>query len=274
MSNRHINFKKLLIANRSEIAIRVMRAATEMGISTVAIYSHEDRYALHRYKADESYLVGRGLGAIEAYLDSEDIIRIAQEAKVDAIHPGYGFLSENPDFVELCEAAGIIFVGPTADTMRKLGSKIAARELAIAVNVPVMPATGPLPHNEAGIKTLAKNIGYPVMVKATWGGGGRGMRVVNAEKQLIEMVAAARREADVAFGNAEVYLEKLVTKARHIEVQVLGDSHGNLVHLYERDCTVQRRHQKVIVRAPADYLNNALRNQICKKAIKIAIAAN
>ena len=160
----------------------------------------------------------------------------------EAVHPGYGFLSENPDFADACESAGLTFIGPSSDTMRKLGSKVSARKLAINAGVPVMPATGPLPQNEARIKVLAKNIGYPLIVKATWGGGGRGMRVVNSEKQLVDHATTARREAEAAFGNAEVYLEKLVNNARHIEVQILGDSYGNLVHLYERDCTVQRRH--------------------------------
>ncbi|MCS5599873.1 MAG: ATP-grasp domain-containing protein, partial [Rhodospirillales bacterium] len=251
-----------------------MRAATEMDINTVAIYSQEDRYALHRYKADESYLVGKGKSPIDAYLDIDDIIRIATDSQVDAIHPGYGFLSENPDFADACEAAGIIFVGPSGHTMRKLGSKVAARELAKGANVPVMPATGPLPKNEKRIKKLAQNLGYPIMVKATWGGGGRGMRVVNGEKQLIENVSAARREAEGAFGNSEVYLEKLVSKARHVEIQIIGDCHGNVVHLYERDCTVQRRHQKVIERAPAVYLNSTSRQSLCSEAIKVATAAN
>ncbi len=251
-----------------------MRAATEMDINTVAIYSQEDRYALHRYKADESYLVGKGKSPIDAYLDIDNIIRIATDSQVDAIHPGYGFLSENPDFADACETAGIIFVGPSGHTMRKLGSKVAARELAKGANVPVMPATGPLPKNEKRIKKLAQNLGYPIMVKATWGGGGRGMRVVNGEKQLIENVSAARREAEGAFGNSEVYLEKLVSKARHVEIQIIGDCHGNVVHLYERDCTVQRRHQKVIERAPAVYLNSTSRQSLCSEAIKVATAAN
>jgi len=265
--------KKLLIANRSEIAIRVMRAAAEMGIATVAIYSQEDRFALHRYKADEGYLVGKDKGPIEAYLDIDDIIRIALEAGADAIHPGYGFLSENPNFADACEAAGITFIGPSGDTMRKLSSKVAARKLAEKAKVPVMPATGPLPESPPRIKALAKDIGYPVMVKATWGGGGRGMRVVDSEKQLLASVTAASREAEAAFGNGEVYLEKLVRNARHVEVQVLADTHGQVVHLYERDCTVQRRHQKVIERAPAVYLDDDGRTALCNEGIKIAKAA-
>jgi pyruvate carboxylase len=262
----------LLIANRGEIAIRVMRAAAELGIRTVAIYSQEDRFSLHRMKADESYLVGEGKTPLEAYLDINDIVRIAREAHADAVHPGYGFLSENPAFAEACAAAGIVFVGPTPDTMRSLGNKVAARNLAIAASVPVMPATPPLPNDEAEIIKLANEVGFPVMLKASWGGGGRGMRVVEDASQLRDSVAAARREAKAAFGNDEVYLEKLVRRARHIEVQLLGDSHGNLVHLYERDCTVQRRNQKVVERAPAFFLTDAQRSELCDAALKIGRA--
>ena len=265
---------KLLVANRSEIAIRIMRAATEMDIKTVAIYSHEDRFGLHRYKADEGYLVGAGKGPIEAYLDIEGIIRIALEAGADAIHPGYGFLSENPGLPEACEEAGLIFVGPPAEVMRQMGSKVAARALAAKAKVPTMPATGPLPDDAKKIKALAKDIGYPVMIKATWGGGGRGMRVVESEAQLMDNVGAASREAQAAFGNGEVYLEKLVRNARHVEVQVLGDKYGNVVHLWERDCTVQRRHQKVIERAPAMYLDDAQRAKLCEMGLQIARAVD
>ncbi|MGE0114564.1 MAG: pyruvate carboxylase [Steroidobacteraceae bacterium] len=268
------SIKTLLIANRGEIAIRVMRAAAEQGIRTVAIYSQEDRFSLHRMKADESYLVGEGKTPVEAYLAIDDIIRIAREARVDAIHPGYGFLSENPDFAEACAAAGVIFIGPTPDTMRRLGNKVSARKLAVSAGVPVMPATPPLPADEAEIKRLAAAVGYPVMLKASWGGGGRGMRVVESESQLLELVPVARREARAAFGNDEVYLEKLVRRARHIEVQLLGDSHGNLLHLYERDCTVQRRNQKVVERAPASFFTSDQRNALCEAALKIGRAAN
>ncbi|MBT3916076.1 MAG: pyruvate carboxylase [Rhodospirillaceae bacterium] len=274
-SKRQIH--KILVANRSEIAIRIMRAATELGISTVAIYSREDRFALHRYKADEGYLVGEGKGPIEAYLDIEDIIRIALEADVDAIHPGYGFLSENPDFADAVVAAGMIFVGPTGDTMRSLGSKVAARKLALEAGVPVMPATDPLPDLPAGedeIKKLADGIGFPVMCKATWGGGGRGMRVIESAEDLISLVEQASREAAAAFGNGQVYLEKLVRNARHVEVQVMGDLYGNIVHLFERDCSVQRRHQKVVERAPAVFLDDEAREFLCQQGIKIAKMAN
>jgi pyruvate carboxylase len=264
--------KSLLIANRGEIAIRVMRAATELGIRTVAIHSQEDRFSLHRTKADESYLVGEGKGPIEAYLDIADIIRVATEARVDAVHPGYGFLSESPEFAESCAAAGIVFVGPLPDTMRRLGNKVEARNLAASAGVAVMPATPPLPEDERQILAMAREVGLPVMLKASWGGGGRGMRIVEDERELIEMVAAARREAKAAFGKDEVYLEKLIRRARHVEVQILGDAHGNLVHLYERDCTVQRRNQKVVERAPAVFLSDIQRHELCEAALKIGRA--
>src|ERR1700722_3682645 len=251
-----------------------MRAANELDLGTVAIYSQEDRFGLHRTKADEAYLVGEGKGAIEAYLDIPDILRIARESSVDAIHPGYGFLSENPEFAQQCEAAGIIFIGPSAATMRVLGNKIAARNLAVAAGVPVMPATPPLPADPAACARLAQQVGYPVMLKASWGGGGRGMRVIESDAELAELLPSARREAKAAFGNDEVYLEKLVRRARHLEVQILGDSHGNLVHLFERDCTVQRRNQKVVERAPAVFLSDEQRAALCEAGLKIGRAAN
>jgi len=265
---------RLLVANRGEIAVRVMRAANELDIPTVAIYSHEDRFSLHRTKADEAYLVGEGKGAIDAYLDIPDILRVAREARIDAIHPGYGFLSENPEFAAQCAAAGIIFVGPGPDTMRVLGNKVAARHLAVAAGVAVMPATPPLPQDLDECRRLAHEVGYPVMLKASWGGGGRGMRVLEDEAQLAEMLPVARREARAAFGNDEVYLERLVRRARHLEVQILGDSHGNLVHLFERDCTVQRRNQKVVERAPAVFLSDAERAALCASALAIGRAAS
>ena len=266
--------RRLLIANRGEIAIRVMRAATELGIHTVAIYSQEDRFALHRTKADEAYLVGEGKGAIEAYLDIPDILRIALAAGVDAVHPGYGFLSENPEFAAQCAVAGITFVGPSPDTMRVLGNKVAARNLAVGAGVPVMPATPPLPEDLEQCQRLAQQVGYPVMLKASWGGGGRGMRVIESDSQLSDLLPLARREAKAAFGNDEVYLEKLVRRARHIEVQILGDSYGNLVHLYERDCTVQRRNQKVVERAPAVFLSETARAGLCEAALRIGHASH
>ena len=270
-SNRRI--RKLLVANRSEIAIRVLRAANELGIKTVAIFSHEDRYALHRFKADEAYLVGKGKPPIAAYLDIEDIVRIACDARADTVHPGYGFLSENPAFAEACTDAGLVFVGPQPDVMRLLGSKLEARHLATQSGLDVMPASGPLPHDEARMHRAAEAIGFPVMAKASWGGGGRGMRVIESARELNEQVTIARREAKAAFGNDEIFLEKLVRKARHVEVQLIGDSHGNVVHLFERDCSMQRRHQKVVERAPAPYLDPGSRESLCEAAVQLARAA-
>src|SRR6202048_2222672 len=266
--------KSLLIANRGEIAIRVMRAAPELGIRTIAIHSQEDRFSLHRTKADESYLVGAGKGPIDAYLDIEDIIRVGVEARADAVHPGYGFLSESPEFAEACAAANIAFVGPLPDTMRRLGNEVEARNLAAAAGVPVMPATPPLPDDSAQVLALAHGVGFPVMLKASWGGGGRGMRVVEDDRELIETVAAARREAQAAFGKDEVYLEKLIRRARHVEVQILGESHGHLVPLHERDCPVQRRNQKVVERAPAAFLDDAQRAELFEAALKIGRAVD
>ncbi|HZP19580.1 MAG TPA: pyruvate carboxylase [Bauldia sp.] len=265
--------KKILVANRSEIAIRVFRAANELGMRTVAVFAEEDKLALHRFKADEAYQIGKGLGPIEAYLSIPEIIRVAKESHADAIHPGYGLLSENPELAEACIAAGITFIGPSPDTMRMLGDKVSARNLAVSVGVPVMPASEPLPDDMAVAKAEAKKIGYPVMLKASWGGGGRGMRVIPDEETLVRDVPAARREAKAAFGKDDVYLEKLVERARHVEVQILADSHGSIVHLFERDCTVQRRHQKVVERAPAPYLNDAQRQELCGYAVAIAHAA-
>jgi pyruvate carboxylase len=264
---------KLLVANRSEIAIRVCRAATELGIRTVAIYAQEDRFALHRFKADEAYLVGRGLDPIGAYLSIDDIIRVALKAGVDAIHPGYGFLSESPEFAQACEDNGILFVGPSVETLRRLGDKVAARALAEQARVPLVPATKALPHEREEILSLARNIGFPLMVKASWGGGGRGMRMVFEEEKLLTEVETARREAEAAFGKDEVYLEKLVERARHIEVQIIGDTASQRVHLFERDCTVQRRHQKVVEIAPASSLPEAQRRAMHEAALRLAAAA-
>lgn len=268
--------RKILVANRSEIAIRVFRAANELGIATVAVWSEEDKLALHRFKADEAYAIGRGphlehdLGPIEAYLSIEEVLRVARESGADAIHPGYGLLSESPEFVDACDAAGITFIGPRADTMRRLGNKVAARNLAVEAGVPVVPATDPLPEDAATIRAMAAEIGYPIMLKASWGGGGRGMRTIRNEEDLDREADEARREARAAFGKDEIYLEKLVERARHVEAQILGDTHGNAVHLFERDCTVQRRNQKVVERAPAPYLSDAQRQELSDHALKIA----
>jgi pyruvate carboxylase len=275
-----LSISKILVANRSEIAIRVFRAANELGIKTVAIWAEEDKLSLHRFKADESYQVGRGphldkdLGPIESYLSIPEVIRVAKLSGADAIHPGYGLLSESPEFVDACNEAGIIFIGPRPDTMRQLGNKVAARNLAISVGVPVVPATEPLPDDMEQVARMAEEIGYPVMLKASWGGGGRGMRAIRDPKDLAREVVEAKREAMAAFGKDEVYLEKLVERARHVESQVLGDTHGNVVHLFERDCSIQRRNQKVVERAPAPYLSEAQRAELAAYSLKIAAATS
>lgn len=265
-------FTKILIANRGEIAIRIMRAANELGRKTVAVYAEEDKLGLHRFKADEAYRIGAGLSPVGAYLSIPEIIRVAKESGADAIHPGYGLLSENPDFVDACVAAGIAFIGPSADTMRALGDKASARRVAIAAGVPVIPATEVLGEDMDAIRDQAAAIGYPLMLKASWGGGGRGMRPILNADELETKVREGRREAEAAFGNGEGYLEKMIQRARHVEVQLLGDSHGGLYHLYERDCTVQRRNQKVVERAPAPYLTEAQRAEVCALALKIGQA--
>jgi pyruvate carboxylase len=263
-------FNKILVANRGEIAIRVMRAAQELRIAAVAIFSEEDRLALHRFKGDEAWQVGRGKSPVEAYLDMDGIIAVARKADCDAIHPGYGFLAENPEFAERCAKAGLTFIGPSPDVMRMLGNKLDARRAAEAAGVPVVPASGPLPEDRDAIVKAAGEIGLPVMLKASWGGGGRGMRVVRTMKELVEAVPIARREAQAAFGHPEVYLEKLIERPRHVEVQVLGDRHGTVVHLFERDCSLQRRHQKMVERAPAPYLTPDERAELCDAAVRLA----
>jgi len=269
-----MSIKKILVANRSEIAIRVFRAANELGLKTVAVYAEEDKLALHRFKADEAYLIGKGKGPVEAYLQIDEYIRIARVSGADAIHPGYGLLSESPEFADACEDAGIIFIGPRGQTMRDLGNKVAARNMAIAVGVPVVPATEALPDDMGEVARMAAEIGYPLMLKASWGGGGRGMRRIMDEAHLVNEVSEGKREAKAAFGKDEMYLEKLVERARHVEVQLIGDDHGNLVHLFERDCSVQRRNQKVVERAPAPYLSQAVRDDLTGAALRLGNAAN
>ena len=267
-------FRKILVANRGEIAIRVMRAANELGKKTVAVYAEEDKLSLHRFKADEAYRIGEGLGPVQAYLSIPEIIRVAKMCGADAIHPGYGLLSENPEFVEACDAAGIAFIGPKATTMRALGDKASARRVAMAAGVPVIPATEVLGDDFDAIRREAAAIGYPLMLKASWGGGGRGMRPINGPDELAEKVREGRREAEAAFGNGEGYLEKMILRARHVEVQILGDKHGNLYHLWERDCTVQRRNQKVVERAPAPYLSAEQRAEVCELGRRICAHVN
>ncbi|ALS78166.1 pyruvate carboxylase [Planococcus kocurii] len=260
---------KILVANRGEIAIRVFRACTELKIQTVAIYSQEDSGSFHRYKADESYLVGKGKKPIDAYLDIEDIIRIAKDSNVDAIHPGYGFLSENVHFARRCEEEGIVFIGPTSRHLDMFGDKVKARTQAIAAGIPVIPGTdGPVESLEE-VEEFSKTAGFPLMIKASLGGGGRGMRIVRSHEELASSYERAKSEAKAAFGSDEMYVEKFVDKPKHIEVQILGDSEGNVIHLYERDCSIQRRHQKVVEIAPSNSISNELRNEICDAAVKL-----
>ncbi|RFB19197.1 pyruvate carboxylase [Bacillus sp. HNG] len=261
--------KKVLVANRGEIAIRVFRACTELNIRTVAVYSKEDAGSYHRYKADEAYLVGEGKKPIDAYLDIEGIIEIAKENDVDAIHPGYGFLSENIDFARRCEEENIIFIGPNTGHLDMFGDKVKARHQAEKAGIPVIPGSdGPLKSLEEAVR-FGEEYGYPVIIKASLGGGGRGMRIVRNKAGIKESYERAKSEAKAAFGSDEVYIEKLIENPKHIEVQIIGDSHGNIVHLYERDCSVQRRHQKVVEVAPSVSLSEQLRQDICDAAVKL-----
>ncbi|MFZ0474398.1 MAG: pyruvate carboxylase [Halobacillus sp.] len=264
---RKIN--KVLVANRGEIAIRVFRACTELNIRTVAVYSQEDTGSYHRYKADEAYLVGKGKKPIDAYLDIENIIEVAKSVGVDAIHPGYGFLSENIAFARRCEEEGLIFIGPTSEHLNMFGDKVKARDQAVQADIPVIPGSdGPVEDLEE-IREFGDKHGYPLMIKAAMGGGGRGMRVVRSAETLSESYDRARSEARAAFGSDDVYVEKLIEEPKHIEVQIIGDHEGNIVHLYERDCSVQRRHQKVVEVAPSVSLNVQLREKICHAAVQL-----
>ncbi len=261
--------RKLLVANRGEIAIRVFRSAHELGIRTVAIYAHEDRYALHRFKADEAYLVGKPGEPIRSYLDIEAIVALAKRYQIDAIHPGYGFLSENAEFVRACDEAGITFVGPPRQILEDLGDKVRARAIAERAGVPILSGSGKaVPSAAQGLK-VAEKLGFPIILKAAHGGGGRGMRVVRDADGFAAAFEQAQRESLTAFGSRDVFIEKYIERARHIEVQLLGDKHGNLLHLYERDCSVQRRHQKVVEIAPAPALNPATRDALCEAALAI-----
>src|SRR5438477_11906570 len=264
------SFKKLLVANRSEIAIRVFRAATELGLRTVAIYAQEDRLSVHRFKADEAYLIGEGKGPVGAYLDIEGIVALAKEKQVDMIHPGYGFLAENANFARACEKAGIVFVGPRPELLDLMGDKVAARALATKVKIPVLPGTKDPVEDRAEAVKIAQQIGFPLIIKAAFGGGGRGMRVVHKSSELANLLDEARNEAARSFGNAAVFLEKYIPRAKHIEVQVLGDKHHQVLHLHERDCSVQRRHQKVVEIAPSLGLDDAVRKALCAAALRMA----
>ena len=252
--------KKVLIANRGEIAVRVMRSCKEMGIRTVAVYSEADRAAKHVMYADEACLIGPAASR-DSYLNIENIIRAARQHEADAIHPGYGFLSENADFARRCKEEGIIFIGPSAETMEAMGDKISARKHMIAAGVPVVPGTEQ-PLQSAGEAVMICNkIGYPVMLKASMGGGGKGMRLIHSEDEVVEAYNTARSESMSAFGDDTVYLEKFVEEPHHIEFQVLGDNHGNVIHLFDRECSVQRRNQKIVEESPSPFLTPELRER-------------
>jgi pyruvate carboxylase len=259
-----------MAANRSEIAVRIFRAGTELDLRTVAVFAQEDRFCIHRYKADEAYQIGAGKGPVAAYLDIDSIIGLAKEKGIDAIHPGYGFLSENPNFARACEKAGIIFVGPRSELLEMMGDKTAARAVAQKIGVPVLPGTDePVSARDEALK-IAKEIGFPLIIKAAFGGGGRGMRVVHKAADLSSLLDEAQGEAERSFGNPAVFLEKYIPRAKHIEVQILGDKHGNVVHLHERDCSIQRRHQKVVEVAPSFGLPENVVKDLCEAAAKIA----
>lgn len=267
-------FKRVLVANRGEIAIRIFRACHELGIRTVAIYSEEDKRSLFRTKAHEAYQIGKNKGPVDAYLNMDEIISLALKKHVDAIHPGYGFLSENAEFAKRCEDAGIEFIGPKSEMMDQLGDKIKSKIVAKRVGVPVIPGVEePISSEEDAVK-IARECGYPVMIKAAAGGGGRGMRIVRSDDEIVEAFKSAKSEAKKAFGIDDMFIEKYIEGPKHIEIQVLGDKHGNIVHLYERDCSIQRRHQKVIEISPALSISDEKRQEICEDAIKIAKAVN
>jgi acetyl/propionyl-CoA carboxylase alpha subunit len=265
-------FKKVLIANRGEIAVRVIRACEERGIPTVAVFSEADRTALHVRYADEAYCIGPAPSR-ESYLRIDKIIDVARKAGVDAIHPGYGFLSENAAFAAACADAGLTFIGPSPDAIEKMGDKQTARVTVARRGVPLVPGSekGLL---DADLLAVAQQIGFPLMIKASAGGGGKGMRAVHSPAEFENSLAAARREALNAFGNDEVYLEKLITNARHIEIQILADAYGNTIHLGERECSIQRRHQKLIEEAPSVAVDEALRQEMGRVAIAAAEAVN
>ena len=264
-------FKKVLVANRGEIAMRVIRACREFGIATAAIYSESDATAIYVKKANEAYLVGPG--PVQGYLDARQIVGLAKRIRADAIHPGYGFLAENADFAQLCGDAGINFIGPSPHSLKLLGDKVKARELAIKIGVPVVPGTdGSVGSLEEGL-AFCQRIGYPVMVKASAGGGGRGLRVVRSDEELKIAMEAGAREALAAFGNDELFIEKYVERPHHIEFQLLADKNGYVIHLGERDCSIQRRHQKLIEIAPSLVLTPRLRAEMGEAAIAMARAA-
>jgi len=268
-------FRKVMAANRAEIAVRIMRASTELNMETVAIYGYEDRFCQHRWGADQSFQLNKDAEAspISAYLDIPQIINIAKTNGVDAIHPGYGFLSESPEFADACAENGITFVGPTVENLNKFADKTSAREAAIAAGVPVVPGTDSSISDPQEAVDFVDKVGLPVIIKAAMGGGGKGMRVVRAKDDLIPFFESASSEAKASFGDGSVFIERFVDRPRHIEVQIIGDGQGNVVHLWERDCSVQRRHQKVIEMAPAWSLPMSLREQLHADAVKLNSAA-
>lgn len=269
-------FQKVMAANRAEIAVRIMRACTELNMATVAIYGHEDRYSQHRWGADQSFLLDKAPSAspISAYLDIPQIIAIAKKAKVNAIHPGYGFLSENPDFAKACEENGIVFVGPTVENLLTFSDKTTARNAAIAAGVPVVPGSAGALTTFTEIQEFVDRVGLPVIIKAAMGGGGKGMRVIRRPEDIQPFFESASSEAKAAFGDGSVFVEKYIERPRHIEIQIIGDGTGNVVHLYERDCSVQRRHQKVIEMAPAWTLPDYLRRELQNYAVQLTSKAN
>ena len=265
---------KLLVANRGEIALRIFRAAAELKIKTVAIYTYEDRYSLHRYKADEAYQIGKDTDPLKPYLDIDEIIKVAKAEGVDAIHPGYGFLSENVLFATKCTQNGILWIGPDPKVMEQLGDKVVAKKIALAANVPLIEDSKINLTSFDIAQEEANRIGYPLMLKAAAGGGGRGMRVVRQHYELKALFNEAKREAKTAFGDDTLFLEKFIENPKHIEVQLLGDNYGNIVHLFERDCSVQRRFQKVVEIAPAPNLKQETKDKLYEYALSIATKVN
>lgn len=266
-------FKKVLIANRGEIAVRVIRACREMGIATVAVYSEADEQALHVQLADEAYCIGP-TASKNSYLNIANIITVAAITQSDAIHPGYGFLAENAEFAEICAAHGITFIGPDAEAITKMGDKAVARETMKQAGVPTVPGTEGIVDDLEEAVRVAREIGYPVIVKATAGGGGKGMRVAQDEEELVKSIRQAQHEAETAFGDSGVYIEKYLEEPRHVEIQIMADKHGNVVYLGERDCSIQRRHQKLVEEAPSPALDQALREQMGNVAVLAAKAVN
>jgi len=268
-----VKFHKVLIANRGEIAVRIIRACRELGIQTVAVYSEADRDSLHVKLADEAYCIGP-TPSIDSYLNFTNIMSVATLTECDAIHPGYGFLAENADFAEICESCNITFIGPSADAITKMGDKAEAKATMKKAKVPIIPGSDGLIEDVNEAVLLARDIGYPVIIKATAGGGGKGIRIAEDEESLITQIVTAQQEAQKAFGNGGVYLEKYLTGMKHVEVQILADKHGNAIHLFERDCSVQRRRQKLIEEAPCSTLTPELREQMGAAAVRAALAVN